>query len=293
VPARCLAERRHVLPGHHSGAQRASRQDLVSPVLVAFFATVFAVGGLVTEAKPVEAGGRKKVAIVVGPVGGETARYKNIADRVARQARSYGAKVVRIYSPFATWRRVKREARGANVLVYLGHGNGWPSRYAPFQTRTKNGLGLNARAGNGNSNTKYFGERSLAKSLHLARNSVVLLLRLCYASGNSEWGRPSPTLRVARQRVDNYGSGFLRTGARAVIAETLGGAGYIFHGLFRTNRTMHQIFWSSPGATRRYRVAYDGRRSPSWAGAILDPSRPGKYYRSIVGDLGMTASQWR
>ena len=281
------------MPGPRSGAQRASRQGLVPPLLVAFFAAAFAIGGLVVDSQPVEAGGRKKVAIVVGPTGGETAHYKRIADGVARQARAYGAKVVRIYSPYATWRRVTQKARGANVLVYLGHGKGWPSPYSPFQTRTKNGLGLNARAGNGNSNTKYYGERYLAKKLHLARNSVVILLRLCYASGNSEPGRPNPTLRIAKKRVDNYGSGFLRTGARAVIGETLGGAGYIFHGLFRTNRSLQQIFWDSPDATRRYRVAYRAARSPNWADAVLDPSRPGRYYRSIVGDLDMTASQWR
>jgi hypothetical protein len=265
-------------------------------VVIALLATLLAIGGsIVTTPQPAAAAMRnaRKVVIVVGPVGSETAHYKRVAKAVARQARSYGARVVQIYSPNATWERVKRNAQNANVFVYLGHGNGWPSPYAPFQTRTKNGLGLNAAPGKGNHNTKYFGERYLASAIGLAPNSVVILMRLCYASGNPEWGRPSPTLKVAKQRVDNYGSGFLRTGARAVFAEGVRSAYYILHGLFRTNRTMRQIFWSAAHAKRKYAAAHDPSRSPGWARAVLDPSAPGDYYRSVVGDLGMTAMEWR
>ncbi len=65
-----------------------------------------------------------KVVIIVGPVGSSTANYSDNAKRYASQARSYGANVVEIYSPNATWARVKAAAQGANVLIYLGHGNG-------------------------------------------------------------------------------------------------------------------------------------------------------------------------
>jgi hypothetical protein len=281
-----------VLPGIH-GAQRASRRrSLISPAAVALIATLFAAGGLLTDAQPAEAGGRK-VVIVVGPVGGQTAHYKDVANNVARRARAYGANVIKIYSPYATWSRVKYHARNANLLVYLGHGNGWPSPYSPFQTLTKNGFGLNASSGNGNYNVKYYGERYVASSIDLAADSVVLFMRLCYASGNSEPGRANPSLSVAKQRVDNYGSGFLRTGARAVISEGVGSADYILYGLFKTNRTMRQIFWSAPNAHRTYATTFNGDRTPSWARGIMDPTRPGSYYRSIVGELDMTAGEWR
>jgi hypothetical protein len=281
------------LPDHPTGAQRASRRHRSSSVVIALLATLLAIGGsIVTAPQPVAAASRK-VVIVVGPVGGETAHYKSLAKQVARQARSYGAKVVQISSPNATWKRVKDASRGANIFVYLGHGNGWPSPYAPFQTRTKNGLGLNKTYGRGNDNTEYFGEEFLASSIDLAPNAVVILMRLCYASGTPEWGRPSPSLEVAKRRVDNYGSGFLRTGARAVFAEGLGSARYILHGLFRTNRTMQEIFWTAPNARRAHASRYDPSRSPGWATAVLDPRRPGSYYRSFVGDLKMTAKEWR
>ena len=125
--------------------------------------------------------------------------------------------MVEIFSPYATWSRVHDAAQGANILIYLGHGNGWPSPYHPFMDTSKDGMGLNASAGHGNSNTKYYGEYYMAR-LGLASHSVVVLNRLCYASGNNEWGAGNPTLEVAKKRVDNYGYGFIKGGAQAVFA---------------------------------------------------------------------------
>jgi hypothetical protein len=253
---------------------------------------LIAVGGVVANPQPTQAGS-KKIVIVVGATGSTTSSYRSIGRSLARQARSYGARVIQIYSPRATWGRVKTATRGANLLVYLGHGNGWPSPYAPFQTRTKDGMGLNAALTGSDYNTEYYGERFLANSLKLARNSVVLLLRLCYASGNPEWGGPIPRISTARARVDNYGAGFLRTGAKAVIAEGLGNPNYVLRGLFKTNWTLKRIFFSSNAATGKYAINFAARRSPSWARGVMDPFKPGRYYRSIIGKLGMRASAWR
>ena len=158
-----------------------------------------------------------KVVIVVGPVGSSTDDYRHGARKLAKKARGYGAKVVEIYSPYATWSRVRTAAKGANLLIYLGHGNGWPSPYHPFSDTSKNGFGLNASSGHGNSNTKYYGQ-SFMQKLDLAPHAVVVLNRLCFASGNNEWGSGNPSLKTAKKRVDNYGYGFLKAGAQAVFA---------------------------------------------------------------------------
>jgi hypothetical protein len=260
-------------------------------VLAAFIA----VGSLLGSPQPTAAATlhRPKVVLVVGATEGTTSRYRSIAKSLARQARNYGAIVKEVYSPRATWGRVKAAAKGANMLVYLGHGNGWPSKYAPFQTRTKDGLGLNRSAAGSDYNTEYYGESFVQQGLHLAKNSIVLLIHLCYASGAAEWGSPAPSRSVAQQRVDNYGAGFLRTGARAVIAEGLGNAGYLMKGLFKTRKSLSQIFWSSPMATRKHMVVFNPKRSPGWATGVLDPRSANQYYRSFVGDLGMRATAWR
>src|SRR4029078_2720383 len=95
-------------------------------------------------------------------------------------------------------------------------------------------------------NTKYYGEYYVYTQIHLAPNAVVILNRLCYASGNSEWGTPNTTKTVAKTRVQNYGSGFLRAGARAIFAEGITSASYILYGLFRTTPSLGAIFKRSP-----------------------------------------------
>ena len=173
------------------------------------------------------------------------------ARRYASYARSYGASVTEIYSPYATWTKVRNAAQGANILIYLGHGNGYPSPYGSFQRYTKDGFGLNATSGNGNSNVKYWGEYYIDRDIQMAPNAVVILARLCYASGNSEWGAANPTKSTAIKRVDNYGAGFLRAGAKAVFAEGINDARYIIKNLYTSNRNMREIFFAPPAGPCR------------------------------------------
>ncbi|MDQ6793633.1 MAG: hypothetical protein M3067_02195 [Chloroflexota bacterium] len=275
----------------HDGRTRPSARRTVRLTSILALAAVFAVGGLATRPITAEAAGRK-VVIVVGPAGSSTANYILNARKLAAQARSYGAAVDEIYSPNATWARVLSVAQGASLFIYLGHGNGWPSPYPPFALTGKDGIGLNATAGRGNYNVKYWGEYYIDHYINLAPHAVVILNRLCYASGDSEWGRANPTRAVAIQRVDNYGAGFWRANAKAVFAEGISSASYVLYGLFKTNKTMADIFWSAPSATRTYSFGFPSLRSVG-ASALMDPYAPSRYYRSVVGLLSMTAATWR
>ena len=107
--------------------------------MIAVFAALVVITGTTASAPDAHAATRK-VVIVVGPVGSATANYKDSARKLADLARSYGASVKEIYSPYATWSRVRDAVVGANLLIYLGHGNGWPSPYYPYSTTSKNGL---------------------------------------------------------------------------------------------------------------------------------------------------------
>jgi len=221
-----------------------------------------------------------------------TSKYIASAKRYASQARSYGAKVVEIYSPNATWTKVKSAAQGANVLIYLGHGNGYPSPYGSFSALTKDGLGLNASAGHGHYNVKYWGEYYIRTYINLAPNAVVILNRLCYASGNSEWGARNPTKAVAIKRADNFAAGFLRANARAVFAEGINSASYVLSGIFKTKRTMAEIFKSAPSYSGAYDFKFSSVRTPGYT-AWLDPYAPSRYYRSVIGKLSLTATAVR
>ncbi|MFL5712790.1 MAG: hypothetical protein ACJ77W_13030 [Chloroflexota bacterium] len=272
------------------GAQRAS---ISRPARVIGLAIAIALAGALGVANPGPASAAGiKVVVIVGPVGSSTSTYITSAKRYAAQARSYGATVVEIYSPNATWSRVKAAAQGAKVIIYLGHGNGSPSPYGAFSKYTKDGFGLNAAAFRGNSNTKYYGEYYVRTAIKLAPNAVVILNRLCYASGNSEWGRPNPTKTVAKQRVDNFGAGFLRAGARAVFAEGITSASYILSGLFRSTRSMGSIFTSSSNFVGAYDFKFASSRTPGYT-AWMAPKSIGRYYRSVVGNLTLNASTFR
>ena len=275
-----------------NGAHRASSRRAIHLALLSFLTLALAFGGFIASPTQATAASQVKVVIVVGPVGASTSRYIDHAKQYAAQARAYGAAVTEVYSPRATWTRVKAAAVGANIFIYLGHGNGYPSPYGAFSNLRKNGMGLNSSSNNGNSNVKYWGQYYMRTGLDLARNSVVLLNHLCYASGNSEPGRALPTKSVAKQRADGYGTGFLRTGAKAVFANGNGSLTSVLTDLFTSDKTVAQMFeddWSFTGE-RDFKFA---SAKTSWSTVWMDPRAAGKYYHAVSGKLSLTASQVR
>ena len=199
---------------------------------------------------------------------------------------------MKVYSPNATWPAVKSAVTGASIVVYLGHGNGWPSRYRDaLYPPSQNGFGLNPVAGGDDSTHQYFGEKSVGR-LQLASNAVVVLSHLCYASGNSEPGLAEGTLDQAIQRVDNYAAGFLRAGARAVVAEAYLGPAYYVKALLRGRGSVERIWTASPTANGRHGIAVASVRTPGYA-VRLDPERAnGGFVRSLV-TKGVTADELR
>lgn len=268
---------------HHS-AHRALAH--VRRLAGAFIVIGLLAGMAMAVPSPAAAAG-PKVVIIVGPVGTATSRYIARANAIAVQAAAYGATVVKVYTPRATWARVKAAAQGAKVLVYLGHGNGWPSPYGPFQRYTKDGFGLNPVYGHGTTSpVKYIGELYIASGIRLAPGAVVLLNHLCYASGNGEPGSKEPTWSVARRRVDNFAAGFIGAGAKAVIAE---GHSDLSHDLAlilgpgtRNLADAWMADWESRHNTRRYAST----RRPGYTNYV-DPDRASSgFYRALTTRAG-------
>jgi flagellar hook assembly protein FlgD len=260
----------------------------LAAVLVALLAA------LVLPVTPVAAATQAKVVVVVGPVGDHNAHYKDDANDIVTEAKRYTSNVTKIFTPNATWAKVKAAAQGANVFVYLGHGNGWPSIYAPFQMQTKDGLGLDPSTGADGTKTVYYGEQYIRDNIRLAPGSVVLLYHLCYASGNTEPGLSQGTFAQAKERVDNYGAGFIGAGARAVFAE-----GHPSHPaisymrqLFTTDRSMATIFRTVPTWHDNLYGPYPSQRTPGVQYQLdTDTTTPSGFYRSLIGDLSLTASK--
>ena len=237
----------------------------------------------VAAASPYQA----KVVIVVGQVQSVTARYRSDADQAAAVFAKYTTNITKLYSPNATWSAVKAAAKGANILVYMGHGSGYPNPYNSYLIPNgDNGMGLNAVAGSSDTRTYYYGENYMAQ-LGLAPNAVVILNHLCYASGDSESGLPNPTLAVAKTRVDGYASGFIRGGARAVIAEGTSSISYYIDTLFSGHTTVDAM-WKGARSFHNNVLSYASSRNPGYT-SQMDPTvansvAGGKdvYYRSMV-----------
>ncbi len=237
------------------------------------------------------AAGDPKVVIIVGATHAATAGYRADADSAYAEAIKYTSNVVKVYSPNATWAAVKAAVVGASVVIYMGHGNGWPSPYTydPLYA-TKDGFGLNATAGAGDYNNKYYGEPYVS-TLDLAPGAIVLLHHLCYASGNSEPGAAEPTVTVARQRADNYAAGFLKAGAAAVIADGHAGAQNYLRALFTTHQSIEDMWRNQPNANGNV-VSFPSVRTPG-ATVYQDPNTATTgFYRALaIGTLGVTTDE--
>jgi flagellar hook assembly protein FlgD len=250
------------------------------------------VAGIATPVAAVQTS-TAKVVIIVGATHGATAGYRTNADAAYAEAIKYTAKVTKVYSPNATWSKVKAATQGANIVIYFGHGNGWPSPYTydPLYS-TKDGFGLNADL-NGDGvltdyENKYYGEPSMAQ-LGLAPNAIVMLHNLCYASGNSEPGGTAPTVSVARQRIDNYAAGFLKGGAKAVLADGHMGPAAYLRAMFTTGQSILDVWRSAPNFNGQ-ESSYASTRSPGYTDYSDPDSATAGYYRSLVTAPGLTTT---
>lgn len=247
-----------------------------------------------------------KAVVVVGPFSELTADALADAELISDAAEAQGMTVTRIFHPEATWSRVVDAANGANLFVYLGHGNGWPSPYPPFQEDTKDGLGLNYPdpTMRGAYQTKYYGANKIVDQIQFAPNAVVILNMACYSAGHGEQHHPTPSRSLAVERVDNYASGFLTAGASVVAAleydwipnfvNALADEHASMDSLFRMNFDPTPVpnnhpYWGWVGWDPTY---HDSVRTPG-ARMLIDPHPTQSYRRAITGDLEMTTDEWQ
>jgi hypothetical protein len=228
-----------------------------------------------------------KVVFIVGPAGAATDRYRAQARAAAAIARHYTPDVTELYSPQATWPAVRDATQGASLVVYMGHGNGWPSQYRDaLYPVTQNGFGLNPAPGGDDATHQYFGEASVGSEIKLAKNAIVLLNHLCYASGNSEPGLAEGTLADARQRVDNYAAGFIRAGAAAVIAEAWASPSYFVRTILAGTGSIQAAWQRSPSANG-HRFAFASERSRGYVAQMDPETASAGFTRSIVMKSGL------
>ena len=182
-----------------------------------------------------------KVAFIVGPMGSQTPWNRSHADSLASQAVALGATVAKAYSPNATYAKVRAAVAGANIIVYYGHGNGFPNPYSTtLHPDRNNGWGLNTTTTHGDADSwanhtlVYCGEKALEGKLTStdgadqrkycaggaitpAPGFVMIYIGSCYTAGGNENGRPPATNSDARAHLAYF--------SRPMIG-VLGASGY-------------------------------------------------------------------
>jgi hypothetical protein len=259
--------------------------------IAGFIASLLLVGVLAPSVAAAQASASvPKVVVIVGPSGAATDRYRSEGHAAAVIARQYTPDVIEVFSPNATWPAVRKALQGASLVIYMGHGNGWPSPYrSSLYPPSQNGFGLNPSAGSGDDTHQYFGESRIAASIHLAKDAVVLLNHLCYASGNSEPGLAEGTLDVGKQRVDNFAAGFIQAGASAVVAEAYASPNYMLRSVLGGHGSIESA-WRSAPSKNGHVLGFESVRSPGYV-AEMDPERSTSgFSRSIVLKSGLASS---
>jgi hypothetical protein len=286
-----------VLRGSSEASPRIAQRLAALVAVLAVLLTSTAVASPAVLAAPAQL----KAVIIVGPTHDLTDLNLNDGEALATLAESYGMDVRRVFHPNATWANVLANIQGANLVVYLGHGYGWPSPYPPFREKYQNGVGLNPYEGAAKTVVDYHGGKTIRESWNLAPNAIVFLNHLCYAAGQGESGMASPSWDIARQRVDNMASAYLYAGAGAVFAYSMQPFAKTLQLLMTTDQTVEEIFQtpgSQPhswygwiGADARY---FDSVRTPG-ARNLVDPdlSAGPAFERAVSGNLALTAAQWR
>jgi hypothetical protein len=244
--------------------------------------------GPATTVASVAVAAAPKVVIVVGAVQGSTTSYRAKGDQIYAEAIKYTPNVTRIYSPDATWAKVKAAAQGASLFIYLGHGYGYPSPYREvLSPSVQDGMGINGTGGVNDSDLKYYGESLIASDIRFAKNAVVILSGLCYAAGSSESGDPAPSIPVAKERIDNFASGWIKAGARVVISDSwVSSVIYDIQRIFTTDQSFGQV-WNLAPNHHASEQAFVPVRNPQYD-ARVDPESG--FYRSFVGAMDMQTS---
>ena len=196
--------------------------------------------------------------------------------------------VVKVYSPNATWTKVKAAAQGASILIYLGHGSGYPrDDSAVFNPNGHDGMGLNSAANKSDYVAKYYGENYMANDIRLAKNAVVILSHLCFASGNSDVRRSRADLR-RRGAADRQLRVRLPARRRAHgHRRCLEHRRHPLHPEHLHDGPDDRQHVGLPPSNHGHQMPFTPLRNPAYQ-AVMDPNNwTSGFYRSIVGAFGM------
>jgi hypothetical protein len=270
--------------------------------LAIVLATTAVVGAIPGLRPPPVAAAAPKVAILVGPTAITDSHYYPWAKELKRTARAAGATVDLRYCP--TPAQAKAATEGASIIVYFGHGNGFPNPYSATESTDRvNGWGLRNPAQSWNkerctdSVLRYYGEDYLTGKISgngwsgggikPAPNFVMVYSNACYAPGAGE-ARPAPAQDVAIQRVSNYSTPVLELGG-TYFATDLGSTRLVDLLLRNRSKSFGSLFmtgngYSEPALRRVAHHAFPNRET--WVQRTKSQWLGDDYWYAFAGNPG-------
>lgn len=146
-----------------------------------------------------------KAVLIVGPIAnnGDPTPYEQQMDLAYGELVKNNVSVTRLYTPNATWARVKAAAQGAHFLFYGGDGvGGWANN-------TVGGFSLD---------DGMISPDQVRNELKLATNAIVMI-NGCFAAGSSGDPNEILTSAQAKTRVAQYSGPFFAIGAGGYFAD--------------------------------------------------------------------------
>ena len=264
-------------------------------VAVCLTAVVISVGLLTATPEQGRAAG-PKVAILIGPTPITDSTYVPFANDVAAAAGAAGATVDLRYC--ATPSEALAATAGAAIVVYFGHGSGYPNPYsAVLDPTVTNGWGLRnpavAWAGRSAGCTdrvlKYYGEAWIGANVKPAPGFAMVYANACYTPGAGENEAATPTAEAtAVARVSYYSRTILRMGGVYFASDLWQGSAKITQLLLTQPTTTYgDLFkagngYSAPALVRLAHPEMAGRQV--WVQRTRDYAGTAGYWYAFAGN---------
>lgn len=218
-----------------------------------------------------------KAVLICGDVDGGGSGNKEYIDWIKGTAKAFkdnGVTIKEFYYPNNDWNQIKEAAKGAQFLVYQGHGillSESPFHVGGFYLKDK-----------------IVEPEQIKSDLKLAPGALVLMSGVCYSAGSSssdDYGSDIG-LNEAKRRVEQYSAPFLENGFSAYFANNwIGGTAKVVSSLFEGN-TLGDAYKSAYVNNPNYGKYDDDKSLACW----IDKNET-EYLNAFAGNSNKTLVQ--
>ena len=211
-----------------------------------------------------------RAVLVVGPTEEATRSSIEKIQEVALYLKDLGVTVKEFYDPDAHWADICRDAKGAHIFLYSGHGT------LHGNNKEAGGLCLSGR--------EIVSSTQIRSELLLHKNALVLFHTVCYSAGSSAVDKSDIGIAVAARRVSEYAHPFLSLGAAGYYANNYTNSMVQFLSAFFQQKPIKQIYTTEASRYCRIDTLMKCPYDPAYEISVASTLRPISSTRTSVKD---------